>query len=321
MTLPAAYSMVFLNRFEVTEPRNAVAEGGRLDGRLHPVGKGRDLWSSGGLPGPRHHGRSPVADRVGPQEAGVFRFRAEAGRRYLAVDPAATLSPEVRTVRAACAAPPTGPTGCSWLPGNSSPPQSPSWTSVASRVSLVKTVAMEDVYQEFGFGEAGPEAIRAFLAYAWQSWKKPSPRYVVLLGDSTYDPKDYLGTHVADRLPFYPVKTSFLWTASDPAYASVNGDDLVPDLAIGRLPAGSLVEAETLVGKLVAFERAGQTLDGKAVLVADNADLAGSFEADADDLAATVLQGREVQKIYLRDLGPPAPARRSWAPSTLALPC
>ena len=29
---PAAYSMVFLNRFEVTEPRSTVAEGGRLDG-------------------------------------------------------------------------------------------------------------------------------------------------------------------------------------------------------------------------------------------------------------------------------------------------
>ena len=114
------------------------------------------------------------------------------------------------------------------------------------------------MYQEFGFGEKGPEAIRAFLGYAWQSWKKPSPRYVVLLGDSTYDPKDYLGTHVADRLPFHPVKTSYMWTASDPAFAAVNGDDLVPDLAIGRLSAGSLAEAQTLVAKLVAFERAGR---------------------------------------------------------------
>jgi hypothetical protein len=168
---------------------------------------------------------------------------------------------------------------------------------------VARTVAIEDVYQEFGFGEAGPEAIRAFLAYAYQSWKKPSPRYVVLLGDSTYDPKDYLATHVADRVPFHPVKTSFLWTSSDPAYAAVNGDDLVPDIAIGRLPAASLAQAETLVDKLVAFERAGQALDGKAVLVADNADLAGSFEADAEDVAATVLPGREVQRIYLRDFG------------------
>ena len=266
----------------------------------------REVLRSLGLPA-----GSLVLDTTGPPQwltggtagGGVFRFRAEAGRRYLAVDPAATLSPEVRIVPSRLR---STTHRADWLllaPREFLPAASPLVDLRREQGLLVKTVAMEDVYQEFGFGEAGPEAIRAFLAYAWQSWKKPSPRYVVLLGDSTYDPKDYLQTHVADRLPFYPVKTSFLWTASDPAYASVNGDDLVPDLAIGRLPAGSLVEAETLVGKLVAFERSGQTLDGKAVLVADNADLAGNFEADADDLAATVLQDREVEKIYLRDQG------------------
>ncbi len=300
---PAAYSMVFLNRFEVTEPRNAVAEGGRIDGRFTQSGSA----TIAGLPL-----GSLVLDTTGAPQwlkgaragAGVFRFRAEAGRRYLAVDPTATLSPEVRR----------------FVPdGLRSTAHRAAWLLLAPREFLpaaqalvdlrreqglvAKTVALEDVYQEFGYGEARPEAIRAFLEYAWQSWKRPSPKYVVLLGDSTYDPKDYLGTHVPDRLPFYPVKTSFLWTASDPAYAAVNGDDLVPDLAIGRLPAGSVGEAATLVAKVVAFERAGQTLDGKAVLVADNADIAGEFEADADDLAATVLQGRDVQKIYLRDLG------------------
>ena len=58
-----------------------------------------------------------------------------------------------------------------------------------------------------------------------------------------------------------------------------------------------------LVQKLVAFETAGRTFEGRAVLVADNADLGGPFEADADEVASTVLKNREVQKIYLRDLG------------------
>ena len=74
-------------------------------------------------------------------------------------------------------------------------------------------------------------------------------------------------------------------------------------MAVGRLPAGSLEEAQALVSKVVAFETAGRTLEGRAALVADNADLGGPFEADADDVASTVLKGREVQKIYLRDLG------------------
>ena len=75
-------------------------------------------------------------------------------------------------------------------------------------------------------------------------------------------------------------------TVSDPAYAAVNGDDLLPDLALGRLPAATLDEARVLIDKIVAFEASGQGLSGPAVLVADNPDSAGDFEADADDLAA-----------------------------------
>jgi hypothetical protein len=94
----------------------------------------------------------------------------------------------------------------------------------------------------------------------------------------------------------------FLWTASDPLLGAVNGDDSIPDLAIGRLSAGSVVEAEAAVQKILAFEQSGQTLGGKAVLVADNPDKAGDFEANANDIA-TLLGGREVQRIFLTQLG------------------
>jgi len=166
-----------------------------------------------------------------------------------------------------------------------------------------KAVAIEDVYQQFGFGEESPDALKAFLAHAYHYWQPPSPRYVLLLGDATYDPKDYLKTGVVNRIPPLMVTTSYLWTASDPAYAAVNGDDSLPDLALGRLPAETLDEARTMIDKIVTFESQGRDLTGPAVLVADNADLAGNFEADAEDVASSVLAGRDVEKIYLRDLG------------------
>src|SRR5262249_11350280 len=166
---------------------------------------------------------------------------------------------------------------------------------------VAKAVAIEDVYEQFGYGEASPEALKSFLVYAYQRWQRPSPRYVLLLGDATYDPKDYLHTGVANRVPALMVKTSYVVTASDPGYANVNGDDLLPDLALGRLPAGSLAEATTMIAKTLAFESAGQSLDGPALMVADNADIAGNFDDDADDLAATVLASRPVQKVYFRD--------------------
>ncbi|HEY6549440.1 MAG TPA: C25 family cysteine peptidase, partial [Vicinamibacteria bacterium] len=166
-----------------------------------------------------------------------------------------------------------------------------------------KAVAMEDINNAFGFGEEGPAALKAFLAYAYHSWKRPSPRYVLLLGDATYDPKDYLHTGVRSRVPPALARTTYLWTASDPAYAALNGDDLLPDLALGRLPAQTLLEAQVLVDKVVAFETAARDLSGRAVLVADNPDAAGDFEANADELAATVLAGREVEKLFLSEKG------------------
>jgi Peptidase family C25 len=39
------------------------------------------------------------------------------------------------------------------------------------------------------------------------------------------------------------------------------------------------------------------------VLVADNADLGGPFEAESDELAVGVLAGRDEAKVYLRELG------------------
>jgi hypothetical protein len=164
-------------------------------------------------------------------------------------------------------------------------------------------VSLERIRDEFGWGERSPQMIRDFLAYAYHHWTAPSLRYVLLLGDATSDPKGYLKTaQRKDLLPTPSVKSTFLWTASDPSLAAVNGEDLIPDLAIGRLTAGSLAEAEAAVAKVLAFEQGGQTLDGNAVLVADNPDLAGDFEANANDIA-TLLPGREVERIFLTQYG------------------
>jgi hypothetical protein len=166
----------------------------------------------------------------------------------------------------------------------------------------VKAVAIEDVWEEFGRGESRPEAVREFLGWAYHHWSAPSLRYVLLLGDATYDFKDYQGTGQANQVPPLMVRTSYLWTASDPTYAAVNGEDALPDIAIGRLSARTVEEARVLVGKVLAFEDGGFGFGGKAVLVADNADVAGEFEANSDALAA-MLGEREIEKIYLRDLG------------------
>jgi len=294
----ADYSMFFLDRFELVYPKRLEIEHGSLQGRSGGSGwveirgsyfldvtERQPLWLKGEATG-----------------AGTSRFGVEAGRAYLAA--AEALGPEVRR--------PASDT-------LKSPHQRADYLLIAPKAFLesarplrdrrrsqglrVKSISMESVYSEFGFGEARPEALRDFLYYAYHQWKKPSPRYVLLLGDASYDFKDYLGTGVGNRVPALAVKTSYLWTASDPALASVNGDDPLPDLAIGRLPAATVEEARHMVEKTVSWETAVSTLRGTAVLVADNPDAAGDFEADAEAVASGVLSGRPVRKIYLAEQG------------------
>jgi hypothetical protein len=126
---------------------------------------------------------------------------------------------------------------------------------------------------------------------------------VLLLGDATYDPRRFLSGSWASPLPALWAKTSYLWTASDPALAAVNGEDVLPDLAVGRLPATTLAQAQALVDKILAWEDARQGVAGNAVLVADTPDRGGDFEADVADIRDSFLSGRATTTLKVRELG------------------
>ncbi len=307
----AAYSMVMLDRFAIRYPRALRAASGLLEGSFTESGVAEVL----GL-GTRAH----VVDVTDPTPRwltgtsatteGSVRFQVEAGRRYLAVADEAVSHPDVTTALRSVLK--TRNHQADYVvigPRDFLEAAEPLLSLRRSQALRVEAVSTEEIFSEFGFGEARPEAIRDFLAYAYHEWRKPSPRYVLLLGDGTYDFKDYLATGVANRVPPFVVKTSFLWTASDPAYAAVNGEDVLPDMAIGRLPAANADELRVMVEKLLAFESAEKRGPGEVVLVADNPDSAGDFERDAEEIAG-ILSPREPRKIYLARLGV-EPARQA----------
>jgi hypothetical protein len=295
----AAYSMVMLDRFEVDYPRRTLAVEGRFEGLFPHAGTAEVGGLSRGALVLDVSGENPTWLRVD----GARAFGVDAGRTYLAASPDAVHRPRVRRSK------PTGlggaARGAEYLvigPEEFLRAAKPLLDHRKSQGLRVLSVPVEDVYSEFGFGEETPQAIRDFLAFAYHEWRSP-PRYVLLLGDATYDFKNYLATGAENAVPPRMVKTSYLWTASDPAYAAVNGDDNLPDLAIGRLPAATVEEVLAMVEKILAYEAGEGSLEGPVVLVADNADEAGNFEADADAIAASLLSSREVEKIYLSRLG------------------
>ena len=62
---------------------------------------------------------------------------------------------------------------------------------------VVQVVDVEDLYDEFTFGQHSPQAIHDYLAHAMNNWTR-KPHYVLLAGDASYDPKNYLGQGLND---------------------------------------------------------------------------------------------------------------------------
>ena len=296
-------SLVFLDRVSLAHPQTSALVNGLFEGTW--TEESGAVTVSGALGGVALVDVTDGARWLSGFEAsgGSLRFHAEAGRRYVVVGEAGLLTPRVvspdpSTLRASA-----NQADYLLIAPKAFLPAAESLLQLRLDQGLqARAVSFEEIASEFGHGQASAEAIKSFLTFAFHSWARPSPRYVLLLGDSSYDPRNFIGTSQSSPLPALWSKTSYLWTVSDPELAAVNGEDELPDLAIGRLPATSAEQAQMLVDKLIAWENSGQALAGSAVLVADNPDLAGDFEANAQDIAQNFLAGRS-ELLQLRELG------------------
>lgn len=166
----------------------------------------------------------------------------------------------------------------------------------------VALVDVQDVYDEFSGGVFDAEALRSFLAYAYFNWQSP-PRFVLLVGDGHYDFKNFLGTNVANLVPPYlkMVDPYLGETATDNRLVAVAGNDVLADMAIGRLPVNNYDEITALVSKIVNYETAPLSGDWylRHLFITDNPDGAGNFWDLSNAVADTLVQAPYVtNKIY-----------------------
>ena len=148
-------------------------------------------------------------------------------------------------------------------------------------------VNVQDIYDEFAYGVVNPQAIKDYLSFALDSW---NTEYVLLLGDGHYDPKDYLGFGRTNYIPAFLAYTDPWWgeTAADNRYVTLIGDDLMPDMMLGRLTVNTLLEATRIVNKIISYEDASlyrEWVNG-ILSVADDPDGGGNFPQIAENLFA-----------------------------------
>ena len=149
----------------------------------------------------------------------------------------------------------------------------------------VKVVDVADIFDEFSYGMTSAAAIRNFLSYAYSNWQPPAPQYVLMVGDSSYDFRDNLQLGVTYYVPAYLTFTRFMGeTVTDEWFVRISGDDAVPDLYIGRLPAESQADAAAMVNKILTYETSpnDKTWQKNTLLIADNQSEA--YEADFETM-------------------------------------
>ena len=174
----------------------------------------------------------------------------------------------------------------------------------------VVVAPIEDVINEFGYGVYDPQAVRQFLGYAWHHWAGPKPTYCLLAGDGSADPFDVRGSGVPEIIPVPLGPTTFRWTAQDNQYGMVNGNDILPDIAIGRIPVSSISDFQAVVDKTIfrEMDSTNGLWRNQLVFVADKTTNTLQFKSDMQDTVLTnaVLGGYnpvfDINELYRDDL-------------------
>jgi hypothetical protein len=124
-----------------------------------------------------------------------------------------------------------------------------SWYNSHGTKTLV--VDASEVYDDFSYGIKSPYGIKSFISYAYHNWSS-APKYVLLVGRGSWNTKN--GNDATNLIPVMMMQTySFGAAASDNFYACVDGNDPIPDIAVGRIPATTGNQLKTVVDKTLSY--------------------------------------------------------------------
>ncbi|MCH9646968.1 MAG: hypothetical protein K0U98_01950 [Deltaproteobacteria bacterium] len=196
----------------------------------------------------------------------------------------------------------------------------------------VTLVDVDDVYDEFNHGIVHPRALRGFVEHTYHQWQAPKPRYVLLVGDASWDANlgkseegekreyadwTYQPQHQTrfgrnrstpyaspaslghrNLVPTSGYAHSQGDAASDNWFVAVDGDDDLPDLAIGRFPVTEPEEVAAIVAKTIGYMASPEPGDWRreVLWISDGTNLRdGTSDILAASLASRGLSARKVK--------------------------
>lgn len=162
-------------------------------------------------------------------------------------------------------------------------------------------IDIEDVYDEFNFGEKSPLAIKTFMKFAADNWQLP-PKYLLLVGDSSSDPKKYLSTSSEDLIPSFMADTIYfpMEASADDSFTDFNNDKIA-DIPTGRFSVKTAEEVENIIRKIIRYEAGSFSITPHSSLLVSDAPINYNFSAMSDEVQLSLPTGMKKVKINRND--------------------
>jgi hypothetical protein len=184
------------------------------------------------------------------------------------------------------------------------------------RTLAVRAVDVDDVYDNFSGGHKDPIAIRNYLKFLYDkgscaSGGEPVLKYVLLIGNGTYDPRNLL-KQGNDFIPLY-ISITFPNESEgiedEDFLVKLDDGDHAPDLAIGRMSVLTDREANAWAQRIIDYEDHPENgpWKGKVILCADDEFSTSrtddfEFQVASEELASAAgpfPTALDIKKIYL----------------------
>jgi len=174
-------------------------------------------------------------------------------------------------------------------------------------------IDVDKIYNEFSGGLQDISGIRDFIKYAYDNWLI-KPEYFMFMGKGTFDYKNIEGFG-DNYIPTWQSEESLVLIygsdsyCTDDFFARVEGEDLKPDLAFGRLTVRNLDEASNYIDKVIYYENNSKRGNWRNLitLVADDGYTSTRYEgpehtAPSERLANIIIPPSfDLKKIYIAD--------------------
>ena len=144
----------------------------------------------------------------------------------------------------------------------------------------VEVATTDQIFDAYNYGERSPVAIRDYLRHL-ATQRRTKPQALLLVGDASLDPRNYLGFGDLDLVPTRMIETDAFKTASDDWFTDFNQTGFAT-IATGRLPVRTASDAVLVVAKIINYERGSYngSWNRQALVIADQ-NVGADFTSEA----------------------------------------